>query len=425
MEVLRIGSTGPSVELLQSTLKKLYFYTEEVDGIFQRNTELAVEKFQNQFGLQIDGIVGYNTWNALFPYINGYTNYEIKSGDSIYTIATNFSTDVNLILVANPNLNVNNLRIGERIIVPFGNIVPTDVSYTYDLLQINIKSLKTIFPFLEIGSIGKSVLQKEIPYIRIGNGKREVFYNASFHANEWITSPVLMKFVEDYAKSYVLGEDIMNYNVRKLFEEVSLYIVPMVNLDGVDLVTGGLKSVDKSYKKAQMIASNFPDIPFPSGWKANINGVDLNLQFPAGWEKAKEIKYAQGFNQPAPRDFVGYAPLSEPESFAVYNFTLIHNFSLVIAYHTQGQEIYWRFQNYNPPYSEAIGRSFSEVSGYALAETPYNSSFAGYKDWFIQNYNRPGYTIEAGLGVNPLPISQFNSIYQRNLGILILGLIYG
>lgn len=65
----------------------------------------------------------------------------------------------------------------------------------------------------------------------------------------------------------------------------------------------------------------------------------------------------------------------------------------------------------------------ADSSGYTLSETPYNSSFAGYKDWFIQNYNRPGYTIEAGIGENPLPLSQFDEIYQDNLGILVLGAV--
>ncbi|MCI8384393.1 MAG: hypothetical protein HFJ33_06015 [Clostridia bacterium] len=163
---------------------------------------------------------------------------------------------------------------------------------------------------------------------------------------------------------------------------------------------------------------------FHSGWYIfNTTGVDLNLQFPAGWEKAKEIKYAQGFTRPSPRDFVGYGPLTEPEALAIYNFTLSHDFRLVIAYHTQGQEIYWQFQNFNPPNSQAIGEQFAEASGYTLAKTPYNSSFAGYKDWFIQTYNRPGYTIEAGIGENPLPISQFDTIYQDNLGILVLGAV--
>ncbi len=149
--------------------------------------------------------------------------------------------------------------------------------------------------------------------------------------------------------------------------------------------------------------------------------MDLNLQFPAGWEQAKQIKFSQGFTSPAPRDFVGFGPLTEPEAFAIYNFTLKHNFSLILSYHTQGKVIYWQFQNYNPPNSLTIGKQFEIVSGYSLEETPFNSSFAGYKDWFIQNYNKPGYTVEVGSGINPLPISQFDEIYYDNLGILVLG----
>ena len=87
--------------------------------------------------------------------------------------------------------------------------------------------------------------------------------------------------------------------------------------------------------------------------------MDLNLQFPAGWEQAKEIKYTQGFNHPAPRDFVGFGPLTEPESLTIYNFTLEHNFRLILTYHSQGEVIYWQFQNFNPPNSEYIGNRFS------------------------------------------------------------------
>lgn len=101
----------------------------------------------------------------------------------------------------------------------------------------------------------------------------------------------------------------------------------------------------------------------------------------------------------------------------------MNNFDLVIAFHTQGQEIYWKFLNYMPPRSFEIGRKFSIASGYKLASTPYNSSFAGFKDWFIQNYNKPGYTIEAGIGENPLPLSQFDKIYNDIIGILILGAV--
>ena len=116
-------------------------------------------------------------------------------------------------------------------------------------------------------------------------------------------------------------------------------------------------------------------------------------------------------------------PLTEPESLAIYNFTLMHNFRLIIAFHTQGKEIYWNFQNINPPQWYEIGTKFAKSSGYLLTEVPYNSSFAGFKDWFIQDYNRLGFTVEAGIGENPLPIEQFDEIYNDNLGILVLGSI--
>ena len=146
------------------------------------------------------------------------------------------------------------------------------------------------------------------------------------------------------------------------------------------------------------------------------------MQFPAGWEKAKKIKYEQGYTKPAPRDFVGEGPLTQPEALALYDFTQAHNFGLTISYHTQGKEIYWNFQNINPPKGYEIGQEFAKISGYALTEVPYNSSFAGYKDWFIQNYNKPSYTIEAGIGENPLPISQLEEIYNDNERILVYGM---
>ena len=206
-----------------------------------------------------------------------------------------------------------------------------------------------------------------------------------------------MKFVEDYCFSYVNNLRIFNVNARTLFNSVSIYIMPMVNPDGVDLVTGEISPNSSLYTNTKLIADNYPTIPFPSGWKANIRGVDLNLQFPAGWEQARQIKFEQGFTSPSPRDFVGFGPLTEPEALAIYNFTLEHNFSLILSYHTQGEVIFWQFQNYRPQNSFWIGSTFARISSYSLEETPYNSSFAGFKDWFIQNYNRPGFTIESGL----------------------------
>lgn len=298
-----------------------------------------------------------------------------------------------------------------------------DFNFSSNTVYENLNSLRTSYPFLEVGSAGRSVLGKDLPFVRVGRGQKEVFYSAAIHANEWITSIILLEFLYEYCAAIQSNGTIWGFSSRRLFETVSIYIMPIVNPDGVDLVTGAILPTSDTYRQAQEIANNYPTIPFVEGWKANIRGVDLNLQFPAGWQNAREIKFAQGFNRPAPRDFVGFGPLTEPEALAIYNFTLRHNFRLILAYHSQGEVIFWQFQNYNPPRALFIGNQLASVSGYSLEPTPFNSSFAGYKDWFIQNYNRPGYTIEVGLGTNPLPLSQFDKIYADNLGILVLGAV--
>lgn len=159
-------------------------------------------------------------------------------------------------------------------------IVPTNIAYTSCILQNNVEQLKKKYRFLKTGNIGYSVLGKPIPYIKIGNGTNEVMYSGSIHANEWINSIVLMKFVEDFSKAYEKNEKIYGYSAREIFNKTSIYVIPMVNPDGVDLVTGVIPENTGIYNQFKDISLNFSNIPFPSGWKANFNGVEFtNLHF--------------------------------------------------------------------------------------------------------------------------------------------------
>lgn len=193
-----------------------------------------------------------------------------------------------------------------------------------------------------------------------------------------------------------------------LYNQTNLNIVPMVNPDGVDLVLNGPPE-DESIRN-KLIDWNSGSTDF-SGWKANINGVDLNDQFPAEWERERE----RNPKTPGPRDYGGESPLSEPESIAMAELTIERDFARVLAFHTQGKVIYWGFMGLEPPETETLVNEFARVSGYEPVQTI--ESYAGYKDWFIQDWRRPGFTVELGLGTNPLPISQFGEIYEEALGI--------
>ena len=160
------------------------------------------------------------------------------------------------------------------------NIVSTNVPYNSNVLRQNLTVLLRRYPFLNVQTVGNSVLGKPIYAIKLGRGQKSVFYSAAFHANEWITTPVLMKFIEDYCISYVNNSNLYGYSIKNLFYSSSIYIIPMVNPDGVDLVTGEIAVSDFSYQKALYIANEFSSIPFPNGWKANLNGVSFKIYQP-------------------------------------------------------------------------------------------------------------------------------------------------
>lgn len=287
-------------------------------------------------------------------------------------------------------------------------------AYGYDVLLNDLRKLLNDFPFLETETIGRSVMGKRIPAIRMGKGAVNLHYNGAMHANEWITAPLLMRFLTEYAQAVRSGDLWRGNDMRERFKQTSLWIVPMINPDGVELVLHGVSPDHPFYR--ELLEWNDGSSDF-SGWKANIRGVDLNDQFPAHWEEERCRRCVSG---PGPRDFTGESPLSEPEAGALAELTRRCDFSMVMALHTQGREIYWNYRGLEPQGAELGAQRLAAASGYEAVKL--TDSDAGYKDWFIQEFGRPGFTVEIGLGTNPLPAEQFPQLYEEAADLMIAGL---
>jgi g-D-glutamyl-meso-diaminopimelate peptidase len=343
--------------------------------------------------------------------------YCVKYGDTFSKIAASKNIPLDALAVLNQIIDPKQMKIGETIFLPervISTFTITNAAYDYHSMVRIIDSLKRVYPFITIKEIGKSVLGHSIQEIRVGKGEKKVHMNASFHANEWITTMVLLSLLNQYLLCLTNGSLLSGHKVCHLYEEVELSIVPMVNPDGVNLV---LKGPPPGWEE-NVIGMNEGSDDFIH-WKANIRGIDLNRQFPANWDLCRKNSPV---HCPCPRDFPGNSSLTEPEAIAMAELVKNNSFDRIFAFHTQGEEFYWGYEGHEPVESEAMAEELERKSGYKAVR--YVNSHAGYKDWFIQEFKRPGFTIELGRGINPLPLSQLPQILKCAEEIFAAALLY-
>ncbi|MDC3416207.1 M14 family metallopeptidase [Aquibacillus salsiterrae] len=289
--------------------------------------------------------------------------------------------------------------------------------YGYEQLQKDLAKLETTYQgLLSTQIIGKSVDHRNIYAVKLGNGKSEIFLNGAHHAREWLTTSLLMNMIDVYCKAYVEEESIGEFDVRNILDNTTIWFVPMVNPDGVELVQ---KGHENAKNPEFLLELNDGQRDF-SSWKANIRGVDLNRQYPADWGNI-----ADDVGQPAPMMFKGNSPLSEPETKAVYEFTLAHDFKLAVAYHSSGEELFWKYNATGQLLKTArkLADKIVEKTGYDLVFPGDNPSGGGYTDWFIDSLKRPAFTPEISplVGPRPVPLSNYDKIWQDNkeIGLLL------
>ena len=289
-------------------------------------------------------------------------------------------------------------------------------AYTYKKMQADFSRLEREFPFIKTGEIGKSIWGRPIKYLKIGNGKRKILFVSAHHGMEHLTSKLVLTFARRYLFAFKEGGQIGGKSADELYDNSSLYIVPMLNPDGVDLSVFGLSASDITNEEYLRKINPSGDFSF---WQANANGVDLNHNYNALFKKSKKSEKDNNIEGPGPTRFSGRFPESEPESFALASFTRKENFDMVMAFHSQGKVIYYDFNGKEPKESLKIAKMFEEISEYKIEKPEKAASFGGFKDWFIDYFKRSGFTIEIGEGKNPLPLSDLEKVYSETLGIMI------
>lgn len=274
------------------------------------------------------------------------------------------------------------------------------------------------YPRLKSFPVGKSALGRNITALCIGDPTGSTLYVGATHGLEWLTSMLLIRFCEDVLRALEEGRCLSDIDVGKALYKRSITIIPCLNPDGVEIALEGPAAAGGNESLVREICGERDSRAI---WQANANGVDLNHNFDAGWNTLRQMEINDGITGPAATRFGGEHPHSEPESAAITTFCLTYQPRSLYALHSQGEEIYYQYGKHTPARSRPIASILALSSGYALSRPNGLASHGGLKDWFIDKFRRPGFTIEVGLGKNPLGLDQLESIYRRIEEMLMLG----
>ena len=260
--------------------------------------------------------------------------------------------------------------------------------------------------------LGHSLLRREMAALVLGEDAAvRVLMTAAFHGQEWITTLCALRLWEEMASHLRAHLPLCGVSLHRALRGRQLWLVPLVNPDGVEIARYGSFAAGAYAATAARMGADTPGV-----WRGNARGVDINSNFNAGWEEMQALAQKSG-------KICGAHPESEPETRILAALCRRLPFRHAVALHTQGEEIYWRYGAHTPPQSEMMARVLAAVSGYAVADPSEEAAHGGFKDWFIDTFHRPAFTLELGRGQNPLPLRDFESIYAKAREMLLLSLL--
>lgn len=295
----------------------------------------------------------------------------------------------------------------------------SDNKFVYSNYKKYVSFLNKSFDSITVADCGKSALGKTIFGLVIGEGNENILYVGGTHGLEWITSLLLLRFTGNLAKAYENKGSVRGFNVNGILKNKRLIIIPELNPDGIDISLTGEDGCG-IYKQQNLAICN-GDF---SGWSANARGVDINHNFNADWYSLREKEEKENIFGPSPRRYGGSYPESEPETKVITRLCRNVDISLLFTFHSQGEEIYYEYGNNTPEKSLYIAKMLSALTDYTLVKNEGLASSGGLKDWFIEEFRKPAFTVEVGKGKNPLPLTDFNKIYRRLEVMMVTGLLF-
>ena len=289
------------------------------------------------------------------------------------------------------------------------NVLDYKQPMDYALMMQYINEFSDRYPFMSVSSIGESIMGRSIPIITLGEGKKSVLYVGAHHGMEWISTVLLLRFINEYCEMFKKDSRIFNYTLKYLFSTKTIYIIPMLNPDGVDYQINGVSEDNVLYDRLVKMNGGSTDF---SRWQANARGVDLNHNYNCGFAEYKRLEAEAGIEEGAPTRFSGNMPESEPEVASLCNLLRFNeDIRMVLTFHSQGEEIYYTSGDRVAPRSRTVAGALARMSGYLLAELEGMAAYGGLTDWCIAELGRPSFTIECGKGENPLPLNDYFKIY--------------
>jgi len=293
--------------------------------------------------------------------------------------------------------------------VSMAKVVETTHPYSYDILKQDIAKIHHTYKKIEVKSIGKTHFGRTIYGIKLGEGKQNIVLIGAHHGREWMTSMLLMKKLEGYAKAYQHQTNFGSFSTD-ILNDVSIWFIPMLNPDGVTIQQNTLDKFPQDHQK-YLLAMNEGLENFER-WKANGLGVDLNRQYPADW---KALNHQP--DSPSYQFYKGKKPLEAKEVKVLTQFIREINPVIAVAYHSSGEEVFWNYYNGKHLHRDKqIAKKVSKLTGYKLGKPPKHATGGGFTDWFITHYHRPALTIEISplVGETSPPLSVFETEWERN-----------